>query len=139
MLQVKLINTLTHLASVVEVFAADDGGGLAAVPAATAHTVNLAQLPTASMLGGCEVGTLRPEAAQRALALRSAEQCEDWALIIGGACPLGPPPVCMSCHARMECMHRVACHVHQSAPALLCRICCVRCADVPGCSVAERP
>lgn len=74
----QLTNTLTHLASVVEVFAAG-----ADQPAATAHTVNLAQLPTARMLSGSSVGTLQPEAAQRAFIVRSAAQREDWALLIG--------------------------------------------------------
>lgn len=77
-MQVRLTNTLTHLASVVEVFAAGSDE-----PAATAHTVNLAQLPTARMLSGCTIGTLQPEAAQRALVVRSATQRNDWALLIG--------------------------------------------------------
>eukprot|EP00892_Ulva_mutabilis_P001218 jgi/Ulvmu1/11097/UM070_0012.1 len=83
-LKVKVTNTLTHMATAVEVFAESTVDGSAArLPAATAHSVNLAQLPTPALLGGEDGATLRPEAAERAIVVRSAERDEDWAVLIG--------------------------------------------------------
>lgn len=96
-LQVKVTSSTKHLATVVEVFAmAPDPSssvasgatgatiaGICRTPTATAHSVNLEQLPAPAALRHAALAAvaLDAAAAERALVVRSGD--EDWAVLIG--------------------------------------------------------
>eukprot|EP00892_Ulva_mutabilis_P007881 jgi/Ulvmu1/5465/UM023_0001.1 len=86
----RITNSVKHLVSVVEVFAGGDGG-MHSTPAATAHTINLAQLP-AHPKRMCQneiawrrdvgpAGALRSHMAERAFLIRSGDK--DWGVLYG--------------------------------------------------------
>jgi hypothetical protein len=79
----KITSTLRHAATVVEIFRGDPSKEPNMLPCATAHSVNMAQLPQPGLVSGYKVPALalRARIAERAFIIRWLDK--DWAVLKG--------------------------------------------------------
>jgi hypothetical protein len=109
--QVKLVSSLKHMATALEVHAGGttpSGQPRPPWPCATAHSITMEQLPHAGLVSfGSTAPTLDATAAKRAFIIRCGDA--DWAVLTGvrllplTACPCGKGVLCMRIFPCLVC------------------------------------
>jgi hypothetical protein len=79
----KITSTLRHMATVVDIFRSDPSNQPHLLPCATAHSVNMSQLPHPGLVSssGAEALALKAQFAERAFMIRWLDK--DWAVLKG--------------------------------------------------------